>query len=124
MTASKTRWGLSPEDWDASKAQAKELLMCRAREGGTVTYGGLCETISAARFKAYSWRLMALLEEICSEEDAERGIMLASLVVRADEGIPGRGYFAHAARLGRDVSDPRAFWESEVAKIYSAFASC
>jgi len=35
---------------------------------------------------------------------------------------PGDGYFRNAARLGRDVSDPEAYWRSEVERIYDVFS--
>ena len=65
---------------------------------------------------------MGFLNEICTEADAKHGIMLASLVVRADTGMPGDGYFRHAERLGRDLSDREAYWRSEVERIYAVYA--
>lgn len=118
-----TRWGYTPEEWAEAKAEAKALLMSRAASRGTVAYSELCQAITAASFRPYSWSLMALLEEICTEEDAAKGIMLASLVVRRDSGMPGEGYFAHAARLGRDVSDREAFWKAEVERIWRLHAA-
>ena len=49
--------------------------------------------------------------------------MIASLVVRADTGIPGEGYFLFAGEeLGRPIEDPQAFWEHEVVRVWEAFA--
>jgi hypothetical protein len=72
--------------------------------------------------------MVALLEEICEREDAERGIMLASLVVRkpsraGEEAMPGAGYFRKAAYLGRDTTDPAAFWHGERDRVFAAFAA-
>lgn len=117
-----TRWGLAAEDWATAKTQAESLLIERARQRGTVTYAELCASITVARFKPYSWRLIALLDEICAEEDAEHGVVLASLVVRGDSGRPGDGYFAHAAKLGRDVSDREEFWLAEAERVWSVYA--
>lgn len=121
MPEKATRWGLALDDWRAAKDQAESLIIARARERGTVTYSELCSSITVARFKPYSWRLIALLDEICSQEDAALGIVLASLVVRRDTGMPGEGYFAHAAKLGRDVSDREGFWRSEAERVWAAY---
>jgi len=115
-------WGYTDEEWEIAKAQAKDALRAHARRRETTTYSGLCDDIAVARFRYYSWSLMALLGQICAEEDAERGIMLASLVCKkGGDGLPGEGYWAWAARLGRDVSDRRAFWEREVDRIFASY---
>ncbi len=115
------RYGHAGHTWGAAKAEGKALLAEVARSRGTVTYGEFCRGIAAVSLTPRSPALIDLLGDICAEEDAARGTMLASLVVRASDGIPGRGYFVHAERLGQDVSDREAFWRSEVEKVYSAW---
>jgi hypothetical protein len=97
-------------------------LVSVARAGATTTYSGLCSAVTAIDIKPYSFAMMALLNQVCAEADRAHGVMLASLVTRKDTGLPGDGYFAFAETLGRDVADRRAFWESEVERIYAAFA--
>jgi methyl coenzyme M reductase subunit C len=118
-----TRYGFSTDAWEAAKHQANALLQARARERGTITYAEICREVDAIALKPRSWAIMGFLNEICTEADAAYGIMLASLVVRADTGMPGDGYFRNAARLGRDVSDPEAYWRSEVERIYDVFGA-
>lgn len=123
MAEKNTRWGYAREDWDRAKRQVKDILIEHARRRETTTYSGLCADVSAIRLRPYSWALMAMLGEVCSEEDAARGTMLASLVTKkSGDGLPGAGYFRHAERLGRDISDPRAFWESEVERIFAVWS--
>ena len=117
-----TRYGFPIEAWETAKKQANALLEERARERGTITYAEICREVGAITLKPRSWAIMGFLNEICTEADLAHGIMLASLVVRADTGMPGAGYFRNAARLGRDVSDPEAYWLSEVERIYAVFA--
>ena len=119
--AADTWYGFPKRDWAAAKEQARTALIACARERATTTYSGLCEDVTAIRLRPYTFAMMAFLNEICTEEDAAHGVMLASLVTRKDSGLPGDGYFRNAARLGRDVSDHRAFWESEVERIYSVW---
>ncbi|MBN2404554.1 MAG: hypothetical protein JXE06_03135 [Coriobacteriia bacterium] len=123
MVEKSTRWGFERKDWDDAKRQAKGVLVAHARRRETTTYSDLCTEVTAIHLRPYSWALMAMLGEVCSEEDAERGTMLASLVTKkGGDGMPGAGYFKHAERLGRDVSDPRAFWESEIEKIFDIWS--
>jgi hypothetical protein len=117
-----TRWGLSLADWDSAKAQAEAAVMRRARHRSTITYRELCAEIAVAPFKPYSWRLMALLDEVCAEADASHGVVLATLVVRADTGRPGAGYFRAFERLGADVSEPETFWRDQAERVWSQFA--
>ncbi len=116
------RFGFPLDDWLAAKAEAKALLRECAAERRTVTYGELCDSLHAIRLFPRSRALLGMLHDVCSEEDAERGVMLASLVVSKATGMPGEGYFAFAAQLGRDISDREAYWRSEVERIYSAYA--
>lgn len=121
--AKTTRWGLPLADWETAKAQAEAAVVERARRRSTITYSELCAAIPVARFKPYSWRLMALLDEVCAEEDAAYGIILATLVVRADSGRPGDGYFRALEWLGADVSEREAVWLAEAERVWSAYAA-
>ena len=52
----------------------------------------------------------------------EHGVVIASLVVRADSGVPGAGYFTFlASRFGRDVSDPVRAWREEAERVWALF---
>lgn len=116
-----TRYGFSRDAWEAAKEQARDFLIGRARDRGTTTYSELCEVVTAVQLRPYSFGMMAFLNEVCAEEDAKNGVMLASLVTRRDTGIPGDGYFKFAAGLGRETFDREAFWRSEIERIYAAF---
>jgi len=117
-----TRYGFPRSDWEQAKDEAKSFLVTRAQQRATTTYSELCEVVTSVHLRPYSFAMMAFLNEVCAEEDAEHGIMLASLVTRRDTGLPGTGYFRFAASLGRDVVDEEAYWRSEVERIYTAFA--
>jgi len=121
MTEPATRYGSPADDWERAKLQAKDFLTACARRRATTTYSELCSEVDAIHLRPYSFAIVAFLNEICSEEDAAHGVMMASLVVRKDTGIPGEGYFRHAGRLGRDVSDREAFWRSEAEKVYAVW---
>lgn len=120
---SDTRQGFALADWERAKRQARDHLVAVASRRGTTTYSDLCEVVTAIRLRPYSFAIVAFLNEICTEEDAAHGTMLASLVVRKDTGMPGDGFFGHADRLGRDAAQRRAFWEHEVERVYDVYSS-
>jgi hypothetical protein len=114
-------YGFPRAGWNLAKRQAESHLVACARARRTTTYSELCDTVDAVRLRPYSFAMVAFLDEICAEEDAAHGIVLASLVVRRDTGMPGEGYFRYASSLGADVSDRREFWEAQAGRVYDAF---
>jgi hypothetical protein len=116
-----TRWGYSLDDWAAACEQARTALIAHARARETIAYSELCEELTVASFRPYSWALMALIDEVCRDEDERTGAVLATLVVRRDTRMPGDGYFAWAARTGADVSDRDAFWRAQAERVWDAY---
>ena len=116
------RWGLEQGEWAVAKESLRALLQDYARSGSTVTYGEAARVAFGGRFSARSGALMDLLGEVDDEEERARGVMIASLVVRADTGMPGEGYWVFARdELHRDVSDRAAFWRAEVDAVREAY---
>ena len=118
------RWGFSEEEWAEARSALEELLADAGRARSTVTYGEVARRAMNGRVSARSSALMDLLGEVDTEADARLGCMVASLVVRADTGMPGEGYFAFAAHeLGRPIADQREFWLAEVERVWNAYAA-
>lgn len=117
------RWGFTEDEWADARRALEALLAEVAEKRSTVTYGEVARRALAGRVSARSSALMDLLGEVDEEADAQRGIMIASLVVRADTGMPGEGYFRFAAEeCGREaLDDPRGFWEREVGRVWDAY---
>lgn len=100
------------------------MLAEAAQGGATVTYSEVAVRVFGGRVPARSRLIMDLLAEVDEEIAAETGVVIASLVVRADSGIPGAGYFTFiASRFGVDVSDPEAAWRRQAEKVWAAFGS-
>jgi hypothetical protein len=120
---SRRTWGFAPHEWSEMRGRLERLLADAAVQRSTVTYGEVARRVFDGRVSARSGALMDLLGEVDLSADARRGIMIASLVVRADSGMPGEGYFHFAAQeLGRPIDDPRAFWLAEVESVWAAYA--
>lgn len=101
--------------------RAASAALCEtAAARNTITYGDLAALAGHGRLSARSSALMSVLEDACEPMDNRHGIVCASLVVRADTGMPGQGYFAWAAATGRDMTDPRAMWLAEVRRVWDA----
>ena len=117
-----TRWGLEPAEWAAARESLRGLLRHVARSRSTVTYAEAANVAFEGRFSARSGALMDLLGDVDDEEERAVGVMIASLVVRADTGMPGEGYWTFARDvLHRDISDREAFWRAEVDAVYAAY---
>lgn len=113
----------SVPDRATAKAAMREILLDAAATRRTVTYGELALMVFGGLVPARSRYIMDLLSEIDREEHGRTGTIIASLVVRADSGIPGAGYFSFIAiDFGRDVSNPRDAWRIEAEKVWDAYA--
>ncbi len=112
---SERRWGFSAEEWSARRTLLERLLVETAAARSTVTYGEVARRVFDGRVSARSSAIMVMLGEVDDAAYADDGIMIASLVVRADTGMPGEGYFIFAAeQLGLPaLDDRREFWERE-----------
>ena len=124
MAEGKRRWGFTEAEWADARHSLEELLAEAGRSRATVTYGEVARRALGGRVSARSSALMDLLGDVDTEADARLGVMVASLVVRADSGMPGEGYFAFATNeLGRPIADQRAFWTAEVRRVWDAYAA-
>lgn len=116
-------WGLTPDEWAHAEVRLRAFLESSARARGTVTYGEAAREAFGGRFSARSGALMDLLASVDDAYARETGLVIASLVVRADTGMPGDGYFAFlGGELGRDVSDRERAWQVEASAVWDAFA--
>jgi len=117
-------WGFSPDEWAVARTRLTRLLSEVAASRSTITYGEVAKRALDGRVSARSGALMDLLGEVDAQTERARGVMIASLVVRADSGMPGDGYFLFAEdELGRTITDRGAFWQAEVERVWDAFAS-
>lgn len=117
-----TRWGVAIPVWEDARERARAAILECARRRETITYAGLAQSVSVTGFRPRSWALMALLGEVCRDEDPMHGVSIASLVVRKDTGMPGDGYFIYAERDGFDTSDRVSFWHEQAQQVWNAYA--
>lgn len=94
---------MSPSDSDDQKQMAalRQALRVCAAAGATVTYRELAQRIAFPGPHSIH-RLTLLLEEMIREDHgAERPLLAALAVSRAQNGVPGRGFFQLLNELGR-----------------------
>ncbi len=116
-------WGFSPDEWANARTRLTSLLSEVAAARLTITYGEVARRALDGRVSARSGALMDLLGEVDEQAESAWGVMIASLVVRADSGMPGEGYFVFAEEeLGRMITDRAVFWRTEVERVWDAFA--
>lgn len=117
-------WGFSADEWAGALVSLTDLLSEVAQARSTITYGEVARRVFDGRVSARSGALMDALGEVDSQTERTRGVIIASLVVRADSGMPGDGYFAFAEEeLGRTIVDRAAFWRAEVERVWDSFAA-
>jgi hypothetical protein len=102
-------------------AALQALLAETARHRGTVTYGEIARRIFGGRVLARSSAVMTLVDDACDALDEDRGTVMASLVVRADTGMPGEGYFAWAETAGHGLTDREAFWHGQAERVWDSW---
>ena len=94
--------------------RAWEILVERAREGKTISYG---EMATAMVLSPQSGQFTDALNEIArSEEEAGRGL-LSVLVVRKRQGTPGAGFFDFAREMGRKFENEKVFFLEESERV-------
>lgn len=122
--AMQAKWTRSGERWQQAKRDLVSLLERAATQRGTVTYSDVALHVFGGTVPARSRLIMDLLSEVDEEMQASHGIIIASLVVRSDSGIPGAGYFTFlATRFGIDVSDPETAWRDQAERVWAAFGA-
>jgi len=117
-----TKWGIPLPQWEQARASMRTAMLARARMRETITYAELAQAVGETGFRPRSWALMAMLGEVCRDEDPVHDVWIASLVVRKDTGMPGEGYFSYAEREGLDVSDRVGFWRERVQRVWNAYS--
>lgn len=85
----------------------RERLVEVARRGTTITYDDLRTELGL------TGDIVPMLREVSvAEDEAGRGLLTA-VVVRADTGRPGAGWFRLAAERGRPSHDVDEMWQLE-----------
>ena len=117
-------YGFDQQQWDEAKAEAKELLIERAKVRGMIPYSDLVTQISAIYLEAHDQRLFNLLGQISSEENAAGHGMLTVIVVHKDGDMePGPGFFELAKELGRDTTDVLKCWVDELHRVHGYWSN-
>ena len=58
-------------------------------------------------------KLSAILGEIMEEDHKNGGPLTCAVLVSSQTGMPGSGFFEMAKKLGYQMSNDQAFWESQ-----------
>lgn len=87
---------------DVNMEDLRAYLIEVAKNEDTVTYGEVAHHFGKTIKGNHDITLWsALLEEISHTENAEGRPLLSALVVRADDGLPGGGFYPMARAAGR-----------------------
>jgi hypothetical protein len=110
------------EDLEKAKEEMRQILIGRAKLRQTIPYTDLVAQVKAIDLPRNSPALWNMLGEISTAEDAAGRGMLTVIVVHGQgDTLPGAGFFRLARRLGKDVSDERAFWTEELERVCASW---
>ena len=102
----------------------RQILIGLAKQRRTITYSDLVAQIKVIDLQRDSPALWNMLGEISTAEDAAGRGMLTVIVVHGQgDTLPGAGFFRLARRLGKEVSDERAFWAEELERVYRSWST-
>ncbi|NTB96256.1 hypothetical protein G6M84_06985 [Agrobacterium tumefaciens] len=114
--------GFAAADWESAKAEAKEVMISRARVRGMIPYSELADKINSIRLGAHDQRFFHFLGEISQEEDAAgRGMLTVLVVHRSGDMQPGPGFYELAKLLGRDTTDLLRCWIDELHRVHAVW---
>jgi hypothetical protein len=105
--------------WDAAKREGRDSLIECARSQVLVTYSDFARELRSVQLDPHGQPLAELLGQISNEANKADGIMLSALVVRYEDGRPGKGFFELARQLDRKFDDPETFWIEEVKRVFA-----
>ena len=117
------RYGIPVETWHEAKKEACLAIRGVASDKGLIFYSDLVKRIKSCALEPYGEPLATMLGEISTDEDAAGRGLLTAVVVRKEDGRPGRGFFDKLARdRGRVFPDTDSgrdrFWIEELECVY------
>jgi len=113
------RHGFSDAAWEAAKDEARSILYDTAKSNGLISYSELVAQITKVELEAHDTRLDHFLGQIAGEDDEDgKGLTTVLVVHKSGDQMPGPGFFEMAEGRGRNVSDPVAFWMSELKAVH------
>lgn len=116
-------FGYSSEVWSAAKAEARAVLIDRARHQDTIAYSELVPKITSIDLQAKDPRLDELLSQLSREESqAGRGMLSVIVVHKHGDQRPGPGFFALAETMGLDATDLERLWIKQLTLVYEAWS--
>lgn len=94
----------TPHDWGTAVDIAREIAIEAARRRSTITYGEVKLAIHEMLGKLVGWSMFAELAMSVNKESD--GVLLSSIIVHKDDGMPGDGFRPYAASMGFDEPLP------------------
>jgi hypothetical protein len=114
------KFGFPDTEWNTAKAEAKTILVAKARERGFITYSDLAAQVKTIHFDYDDERFFSLLGTLASEEEKDgRGLLSVLVVHKYGDMQPGKGFYRLAKWWGRKINDPVSFWVDEFNKVFA-----
>lgn len=124
-------YGKDPSAWDLAVRQCRDLLVEWARRGYVGTYSEVVDGVVALHWPegAYTHhgsQIGYLLGHVSVAEWLEGRPFLSAIVISAEEGHPGKGFYDFARELRDLSSNSRTaeleYWQAEVRRCHEFWA--
>lgn len=117
------RFGYNQTQWDAFKAEAREILVDVARREDTISYGDLAAQMTTIAVEPHDMVLWEIIGDVGrDEEQAERGILSVLVVHKHGDMEPGGGFYDLARFFGRKTSDRTKCFIEEMNNVHAVWS--
>lgn len=125
-----TLYGYAPAQWDLMVEAGYAYLAEVAGRQVTTSYPEFCAQLfdrAGLRVEIQDAALGGLLADIARRSRAEKQVILPAVLVSAESGQPGGGFFAYAQEVGllpkkAGQDDKFMFWAGQVKAVFAAYA--
>jgi hypothetical protein len=120
-------YGNDPGAWESAIVQCRTLLVGWARNSQVRTYSHVTDEVNAldwpqGAFTHRGSQIGRLLGDVCVGEWLEDRPLLSAIVISAEKGLPGKGFFNLARELrelsGNTRDEELEYWQAEVRRCH------
>ena len=126
-----TLYGYAPAQWDEMVEAGLAYLADVAGRQATTSYSEICAQIfdrAGVRVGPRDAALGGLLADVARRSRETKGVILPAVLLSAELGQPGAGFFSYAAEVGllpkkAKADDKLMFWAGHLKRVYEVYAA-
>ena len=103
------------------KNEIKEIMVNQAGMKKTIYYSDLCRKISSVKLTPNDPLLHEILGDISAESFEADKDMLSVFAIAKETGMPGRGFFSSAKKLGYSIGSREKFVKKQMELVHNHY---